>query len=298
MVHIRFPDPAHTRRTGRMGRPRRTGRMGRSHRARRTGRMGCAGIVALALLAASPAAPARAGGVPVFDAAAQAQAIKDAIEQAKQLEQLVRQVDNMRRQLANMKKRLEAITGVRDVQWLLRSIANMAETAGLDRDGTMDALIDAARTGADVLGPGYGTTGERLERLARDLGLVIEDPDNEEERKWLLDVPASSKRRATTNRAETAAAALATAALAGEVHDRAAALAGDLGGQAKRAGQSADLKAAVDENTAAVLQLTALVADLVRLEAARARLEGTEAAARIGTRLNERGLFRDRLDKE
>ena len=262
MVHIRFPDPAHTRRTGRMG---------RSHRARRTGRMVCAGLVALALLAAGTAAPARAGGVPVFDGAASTQA---AIEHAKELAE-------MARQLANMKKRLEAITGVRDVQWLLRSIANMAETAGLDGDETMDALIDAARTGADVLGPGYGTTGERLERLARTLGLE--------------DLPAPDPDRpATTNRAETAAAGLATAALAGEVHDRAAVLADDLGGQAKRAGQSADLKAAVDENTAAVLQLTALVADLVRLEAARARLEGTEAAARARGALADSAFFRAR----
>ena len=65
----------------------------------------------------------------------------------------------MARQLANMKKRLEAITGVRDVQWLLRSIANMAETAGLDRDETMDALIDAARTGGGRARPGVRHDG-------------------------------------------------------------------------------------------------------------------------------------------
>ena len=221
----------------------------------------------LALALGLDPGPALAGGVPVIDAAAITHHVKDAAAQAAQLKRLATQ--------------LAAITGRRDVGWILQSLANSGGTAGLGRNATLDGTLEALRAGtntASAISPG------RRPRI--DTLLARFDLDGR------IAGAAASQTAATRSRAEIGAAAIASAALAGEIHDRAAALGEDIRSrQAARTGGATDLKGAVDENTAAVLQLTALMSDLVRLQAGAARLAAARAAAETRAGLADAAFF-------
>lgn len=216
-------------------------------------------LTVAAMVATTPAA-AFASGVPVVDAAANAQLvaqltkmIEDATTQANQLTQLVEQVNTLKSQLLS-------ITGPRGISDIINATTDQFGRKAAD---SLQSIMDAARTGTSIPGNAGG-----MDSTINDLKTTFDLGD--------LGTLASSPVPQDRAVATTASAGMAAMAQAEESYKRSNAAMDRINQMVSDIDTNADLKASVDYNTRVLAEVAIMLNENLRMQAASGNAAGAE----------------------
>jgi conjugal transfer/entry exclusion protein len=218
-------------------------------------------LVLISSLIILPVTNAVPQGIPVVDASQIAQVIATLQQQIRDYEEQIKQLTTMTDQLANMKERLQAITGSKGISNILNGAAEKkARTAA----SNLQAIVDSAINGGSISG-NAGAMNTVISDLKERFGLGD-----------LNDFNASSV-AADKAIASLAGSGLAAVATADDSYKRANTAVTRVNALVDQIDNTSDLKASVDFNTRVNAEVAVLMLELIRVQSAATNATGMQA---------------------